>query len=161
MQLPRKAILVGIFSASLAGLACFASPRFAEAGSYGMGSGMMGTGMMGPGMMGSPRGSVEASPTQVNPARTEALLRYIHDQSRACLQCHVVSGTSFGPPFALIAASYANQANAEQLLAQHIAHGFGRMPPGLASDAQAEELAKLILELPETESPKHVEKGQP
>lgn len=161
MKYPRKAILLGIFSASLAGLAYLASPRFAEAGSYGMGSGMMGPGMMGPGMMGSPRGSVEASPAQVNPARAEALLSYIHDQGRACLQCHVVSGASFGPPFALIAASYASQANAEQLLTQHIAHGFGRMPPGLASDAQAARLARLILELPGTESPKHVEKGQP
>lgn len=159
MQCPRKVFLLGIFSVSLAGLAYLASPRFAEAGSYGMGSGMMG-----PGMMGSPRGSVDVSPSEVNPARTKVLLSYIHEHNAACLQCHVVSGASFGPSFASIAANYANQADqadAEHLLASHIAHGFGRMPPGLASDAQAAKLARLILELPGTESPKHVEKGQP
>lgn len=146
MQYPRKAVVLGLLSAVFAGLTYLAGPRFAEAG---MGSGMMGSGMMGPGMMGSPRGSVEASPAQANPARAEALLTYIHDQSRACLQCHVVSGASFGPSFASIAANYANRADAEQLLATHIAHGFGRMPPGLASDAQAAQLTRLILELPE------------
>ena len=54
---------------------------------------------------------------------------------------HAVSEAGFGPPFALIAAHYAGQADAGQLLASHIARGFGRMPPGLASDAQAEQLA--------------------
>ena len=144
MQSPRKAILLGIFSVALAGLAYFAGPRFAEAGSYGMGSGMMG-----PGMMGSPRGSVDVSPSEVNPARTKALLSYIHEHNAACLQCHVVSGTSFGPSFASIAANYANQTDADHLLATHIAHGFGRMPPGLASDVQSAQLTRLILELPE------------
>lgn len=156
MQSPGQAILVGVFSASLAGLACLASPRFAEAGSYGMGSGMMGHNMMG-----SPGGGVEASPVQAKPARAEALLGYIHDQDRACLQCHRVSGGSSGPSFVSIAANYAGQANAEQLLAQHIAHGLGRMPPGLASDAQAAQLARLILELTGTASPKHAEKRRP
>lgn len=145
MHYSRKAIVLGVLSATFAGLT-LASPRLAEAGSYGM----MGSGMMGPGMMGSPRRSAEASAAPVNPAHAKALLNYIHDQDPACLQCHVVSGASFGPSFASIAAHYAGQAGVEHLLAQHIAHGFGRMPPGLASDTQAAQLAQLILELPET-----------
>lgn len=148
MHYPRKAVVLGILSATVAGLIYLAVSRLADAGSYGMASGMMG-----PGMMGSPSGSAEASQAAVNPARAEVLLSYIHEQNRACLQCHVVSGTSFGPSFASIAANYASQADAEHLLATHIAHGFGRMPPGLASDAQAAQLARLILELPTTSRP--------
>lgn len=145
MQYSRKAIVLGVLSATLAGLT-LAGPRLAEAGSYGM----MGSGMMGPGMMGSPRGGAETSSAPVNPAHVKALLNYIHEQNPVCLQCHVVSGTSVGPSFASIAANYSGQADAEHLLATHIAHGFGRMPPGLASDTQAAQLARLILELPET-----------
>ncbi|MGE5319449.1 MAG: c-type cytochrome [Hyphomicrobiaceae bacterium] len=139
--------------AAATGLSCLVGLRPAEAGSYGMGPGMMGPGMMGPGMMGPPGANQETSPAQVNPSRAEALLSYIHEQDPVCLQCHVVAGTSFGPSFASIAANYANRADAEQRLTQHIAQGFGRMPPGLASAAQAARLAKLILELPEPESP--------
>ncbi len=146
MRYPRKAINFGILSTTCFGLACFAGPRLAEAGG-------MGLGMMGPGMMGSPRTTGEPSPVRVKPARAKALLSYIHDQSRACLQCHAVSEASLGPSFASIAANYSGQADAEQRLATHIAHGFGRMPPGLASDAQAAQLARLILELPATSRP--------
>ncbi|MEO8921687.1 MAG: cytochrome C', partial [Caldimonas sp.] len=64
-----------------------------------------------------------------------------------------VSEAGFGPSFASIAANYSGQADADQRLAKHIAHGFGHMPPGLASDAQAAKLAKLILELPATSRP--------
>ena len=158
MPLP-KAIVLGVLAATLTGLTHLADPQLAEAGSYGMGAGMMGPAMMGPGMMGPPGGT--GTPAQVNPARAETLLSYIHEQSPACLQCHVVSGVSFGPSFALIAANNAHLADAEQRLAAHIAHGFGRMPPGLASDAQAAQLAKLILELPMPESPRHIGTGRP
>jgi len=145
MHYLRKTIVLGILSAAFS-LVVLAGSPLAEAGSYGM----MGSGMMGPGMMGSPRGGTDASPAPVNPSHAKALLDYIHEQDPACLQCHVVSGASFGPSFASIAARYAGQGGAEQLLAGHIAHGFGRMPPGLASDTQAAQLARLILELPET-----------
>jgi cytochrome c551/c552 len=145
MDYPRKAIVSGLLATAFSALAGLVASQRAEAGAYGM----MGPGMMEPGMMGSPRGSEEASPAPVNPARARALLDYLHEQDPACLQCHVVSGASFGPSFASIATHYAGQADAEQLLAQHIAHGLGRMPPGLASDAQAAQLARLILELPE------------
>lgn len=146
MKYPRKAIVSGLLASVLAGLSGLVAARLAEAGSYGM----MGPGMMGPGMMGSSRGISEASPAPVNPAHARALLDYIHEQDPACLQCHVVSGASFGPSFASIAARYGGQAAAQQLLARHIAHGVGRMPAGLASDTQAARLARLILELPET-----------
>lgn len=146
MSYPHKVIVLGVLSAAFVGLACLAGPRFAEAGG-------MGAGMMGPGMTGSPGTSVEPSPVRVNPARAKALLSYIHDQSPACLQCHAVSEAGFGPSFASISASYASQTDAKHLLATHIAHGFGRMPPGLVSDAQAAQLATLILELPATSRP--------
>lgn len=89
----------------------------------------------------------------MNPTRAKALLGYIHEHNPACLQCHVVSGASFGPSFESIATSYSSRADAENLLAMHIAHGFGRMPPGLASDAQATQLARLILNLSATSRP--------
>lgn len=146
MRRSRKAIVFGILSAAGFGLACLVGPRLAEAGG-------MGVGMMGHGMMGSPGTTREPSPVPVKPARAKALLSYIHDQSRTCLQCHAVSAASFGPSFASIAASHSGQADAEQRLAKHIAHGFGRMPPRLASDAQASQLAKLILELPAPSKP--------
>jgi len=145
MQYSRKTIVLGILSATFVGVT-LAGPRLAEAGSYGM----MGSGMMGAGMMGSPRGDTEASPAAVNPAHAKALLNYIHEQAPGCLQCHAVSGASFGPSFGSVAAHYAGRVDAETLLAQHIAHGFGRMPPGLASDTQAAQLARLILGLPDT-----------
>jgi cytochrome c551/c552 len=141
MRYPRKAITFWILSAAGFGLACLAGPRLAEAGG------------MGVGMMGSPGTPGEPSPVRVTPDRAKALLSYIHDQGRACLQCHAVSAASFGPSFASIAANHSGQADAKKLLAKHIAHGFGRMPPGMASDAQASQLARLILELPAPSKP--------
>jgi cytochrome c551/c552 len=146
MRYLRKAITFGILSAASFGLACLAGPRLAEAGG-------MGVSMMGHGMVGSPGASGEPSPVRVKPARAKALLSYIHDQSRTCLQCHAVSAASFGPSFASIAANHSGQADAKKLLAKHIAHGFGRMPPGLTSDGQAVQLATLILELPAASTP--------
>jgi cytochrome c551/c552 len=147
MRYPHKAFVLGVLSAACVGLTGLAGLRLAEAGG-------MGAGMMGPGMMGFPGTSGQPAPVRVNPDRAKALLSYIHDQSPACLQCHAVSEAGFGPSFASISASYAGQAaDAERLLAAHIAHGFGRMPPGLVSDAQAARLATLILELPATSRP--------
>ena len=142
MQIPYKVIGVSVFSAGFVGLIYLAGPQLAEAGSYGMGPGMMGSGMMA-----SPGVGAGTAQEPVNPARAEALLSYIHENNPGCLQCHDVSGRSFGPSFSLIATNFAHQGNAEQILSQHIAHGVGRMPPGLASDAQAKQLARLILDL--------------
>lgn len=137
MKNPHKAIGLGALSAGLAGLICLTSPQLADAGSYGMG----------PGMMGASGGSAETSQEPMHPAHTESLRSYLHESNLGCLQCHGVSGRSFGPSFSSIATKYENQANAVQILSQHIAHGIGRMPPGFASDAQAEQLARLILDL--------------
>ena len=113
--------------------------------SLAMGAGMMGAGTMGSGMMGSaPR---QAAPEGENTGHGGALVVYIQTQRLACLQCHGVETSGLGPAFALIAANYAKQPDAARLLAEHIAQGFGRMPGGLASDAQAAQLAKMILEL--------------
>ena len=142
MQNRNRTFGLGVFSAGLAGLLCLAAPPLAEAGSYGMGSGMMG-----PGMMASPRGSAEASQEPVNPASAQALLSYIRENNPGCLQCHEVSGSGIGPSFAMVARNYASQGDAEQIISQRIAHGFGRMPAGLASDAQAKQLARRILDL--------------
>ncbi len=138
MRYSREAMVFGLAAAF--GLTCLAGPRLAEAGG-------MGVGMMGPGMMGSPGSPEEASSGQVNPTRAKALLSYIHEHDPACLQCHSISGAGFGPSFESIAANYSSRADAENLLAMHIAHGFGRMPPGFASDAQATQLARLIMGL--------------
>lgn len=114
---------------------------------YGMGSGMMGGRMMGPGMMGQPYNESGTAPVRVNPERSKALLAYIHDQRLPCLQCHVVSGGGLGPPFDAVSANYANRRDASSILEDHIAHGIGRMPAGLASESQATQLARLILSL--------------
>jgi len=145
MRYLREAMVFGV-AVAFTGLACFAGPRLAEAGG-------MGVGMMGPGMMGSPGSPEEASSGQVNPTHAKALLSYIQEHNPACLQCHSISGAGFGPSFESIAANYSSRANAENLLAMHIAHGFGRMPPGFANDAQATQLARLILSLSVTSRP--------
>ncbi len=127
----------------------------AQADSFGMGPGMMSGGMMGGGMMGSgmmgPQGAPEVpSSVAVNPDRAEGLESYIRNQNLVCLQCHSVSGRGFGSPCALVAASYAGKRGAQQTLADHILRGFGRMPTGLATPAQAAQLARMILSLPST-----------
>ena len=113
--------------------------------SLAMGPGMMGAGTMEPGMMGS--APPQAAPEGEKTDHGGALVVYIQAQRLACLQCHGVDTSGFGPAFALIAANYAKQPDAARLLAEHMAQGYGRMPGGLASDAQAAQLAKMILEL--------------
>lgn len=102
---------------------------------------------MGGGMMGMGGGRSDTSVASVNPAQSEKLLAYIKKQNLACLQCHTVSHSAFGPSFASIATNYAKQSDAAQVLSQHIAHGIGRMPPGLATESQAKQIAHLILDL--------------
>lgn len=103
-------------------------------------------GGMGPGMM---RGGIAPAPPvensvrpEVDASRANALLGYIQQQGLSCLQCHSIAGGGFGPSFAVIAAS--TGPGAQGRLVQHISQGFGRMPGGLASSAQAQRLAALI-----------------
>ena len=106
---------------------------------------------MGHGMMGMHQSPGESSSAAVNPASAKALLSYVHAQNLQCLQCHAVSNAGMGPSFALVAAKYAHHKDAEQILVKHIAHGIGNMPPGLASETQAVQIAQLILKLEESE----------
>lgn len=142
-----------LLSVALAAPLSLAFPQIAHGDSYGMGpgmmsGGMMGGGAMGPGMMGPQEGPAASSSMPVNPDRAQALETYIRSQNLVCLQCHSVSGNGFGPPFALIAATYAGKRGAEEILAEHISQGFGRMPSGLATSAQSARLARMILALP-------------
>lgn len=131
---------VAMFAVAVSSVGFLLFPSVVRGDSYGMGGGMMGGGMMGqPGY---------AEPyVPVNPARADALLRYVHEQNLPCLQCHAVSGPGVGPAFASVAARYADRPHAAEVLRTHIAHGFGRMPPEMASDTQASRLATLILSL--------------
>ncbi len=109
------------------------------------------TQMMGGGMMGQSPKNDQATSTDVNPERADALLAYIRKNSLPCTSCHSVSGNGVGPSFATIAANYADRDNAETTLENHIANGFGRMPDGLVSKSKAAVLAKMILGLTKPE----------
>jgi len=106
-------------------------------------------GMMGSGMMGGQGSGDQSSPAKVNPERAKALTAYIQDQHLQCMQCHGVSGGGMGPSFVAIAAGNAHKKDAQEVLARHIAHGIRSMPPGLASESQSVQLAKMILMLNE------------
>lgn len=111
------------------------------------GYGMMGGGMMGSGMMGQANGEEAVSSTAFNPARAGTLAAYIQAQHLSCMQCHAMSGSSFGPAFDRISTLYAHRPDAAGILEKHIAHGYGRMPAGMATEIQSASLAKLILGL--------------
>ena len=111
-----------------------------------------GMGGMGHGMMGMPDDSNESVPITVNPSHAKELLGYVQNQHLQCMQCHAVSKFIAGPSLSSVSARYAHKKDAIQILSDHISHGFGRMPPGLANDQQAHELAKLIISLAEESS---------
>lgn len=114
-----------------------------------MGGGMMGGGMMGRGMNGqSPQGE-----TASNPAAQD-LVGYVRSNGLGCFSCHSVGTRRIGPAFDDVAKRYAGQSNAQGELARSIANGatgkwagYPAMPGGLASQAQASNLATLILAL--------------
>lgn len=137
--------LAAIFST----LILFVPPAFAQSAdtdSQTRGQ-MMAGGMMGEGMMGSSSDGDQATPTSVNSKEADALLGYIRNKNLPCSQCHGVSRNGFGPSFTAVSARYANDRNAAAILTDHIENGFGRMPSGLATDSEAKELARLILNL--------------
>ncbi len=79
---------------------------------------------------------------------------YIQSNGLSCMSCHAVSRNVVGPAFTNIARRYEGQTGAEDNLAKSIANGVAErwkgyppMPAGLASKAQAKELARLILNL--------------
>lgn len=114
-------------------------------GSYNrMGPGMMGQGMMSGGMMGQPAEPAAAPAATANPRRAATLQSYIQGHHLSCMQCHGIENNGFDPSFAEVSAAYEQRHGARALLAEHIANGFGRMPGGLASQAEAERLAAMI-----------------
>lgn len=117
--------------------------------------GMMGPGMMGPGRMMGP-GSWSGGPpvTGAPPSATaaDALTRFVSRNGLACFGCHAPSSRSVGPSFDAIAHRYAGQPHAARRLVRSITHGvsarwagYPPMPPGQATPAQADHLARLIL----------------
>lgn len=143
LGITAAAIGAGLSASVLAGANVISGPMVMAEG-YGMGPGMMGGGMMGPGMMGQASG---VSGATINPARAEALAAYIRDQYLSCMQCHSISGSGFGPSFDRVSTLYAGRPDAAGILESHIAHGYGRMPAGLATEVQSASLAKMILGL--------------
>lgn len=75
------------------------------------------------------------------------LIDYIHQQNLPCLQCHQLTTGSYGPGFKVVARQYREKPDATSTLANHIVNGYGFMPSGLASQAQAEVLADKIMKL--------------
>ena len=120
-------------------------PRMMMAGM--MDGGMMGGGMMSGGMMGQSPRNDQAASASVNPKNADALLAYIRSNNLPCTQCHSISDNGFGPSFEAVSANYANRDDAEAVLKDHIEHGFGRMPGGLASNSESAHLARMILDL--------------
>jgi cytochrome c len=104
--------------------------------------------MMGPGMMHRyPCPANQSSQQHINKADADKLVQFVSSQGLPCMSCHGVTMAGVGPSFAGIAARYEELSDADQVLSSHIANGFGRMPPGMASPAQARVLAKLIIDL--------------
>lgn len=75
------------------------------------------------------------------------LIDYIHQQNLPCLQCHQLTTGSYGPGFKVVARQYRDKPDATNTLTNHIVNGYGFMPSGLASQAQAEVLADKIMKL--------------
>lgn len=133
------------------------SPAFAQAagtdahppgsGPVMLAGGMMGGGMMAGGMMSPSSNGDQSTSVSVNPKQADALLGYLRDKNLPCTQCHGISRNGFGPSFAAVAAHYANERDAATVLTDHIEKGFGRMPGGLATESEARELARMILNL--------------
>lgn len=132
------ALLVFFFSAS-------ACASFALAGSTDYAMMHMGGMMMGPGSASAGGGT---SPSN------GPLAAYVGSHNLSCFSCHAINGQGIGPSITEIAHRYAGQAGAEEMLSSSITEGVSgkwndhrAMPGGLASPAQARELARLILSL--------------
>lgn len=128
------------------GIAAAAAPVLAD----GMGRPMqeMPNHMMGQGMMGSAPAPATSSPD------ARPLIEYVDTQHLNCFACHAVATSGTGPSFDDIARRYAGHEDAVNALTTSIADGaagkwagYRAMPGGLASTAQAQRLARLIMAL--------------
>ncbi len=72
-------------------------------------------------------------------------------KSKACAACHAIDTKLVGPAYKDVAAKYAGQADAVELLSEHIKNGsqgvWGPipMPPNAVTDEEAKILAEWVL----------------
>ncbi len=74
-------------------------------------------------------------------------------KSKPCIACHAIDAKLVGPALKEVAAKYADQEGAAELLAGHIKNGSSGvwgpipMPPNAVTDEEATQLAEWILTL--------------
>ena len=71
-------------------------------------------------------------------------------KANSCFTCHTMHGAKIGPGFADIAAKYAGNSKAHELLMNEVAHGVKgtAMPPNTSlSDAERDQIVDWILSL--------------
>ena len=119
-----------------------------------MNGGMMGGGIMGGGMMGGFGQRGESGPSKGSNPAWDELSSYVQSNGLACMSCHAYSARGAGPAFADIARRFAGHPGSRAELARAISNGvsgkwsgYPPMPAGLATLAQATQLAGLILRL--------------
>ncbi|WP_141737052.1 c-type cytochrome [Marinobacter sp. X15-166B] len=89
-----------------------------------------------------------AAPLLANAADGEALFK-----SKPCVACHMVDSKLVGPALKDVAAKYADQEGAVELLAGHIKNGSSGvwgpvpMPPNAVTEEEAKALAEWVLSL--------------
>lgn len=94
-----------------------------------------------------------ASAGGVNQSDAAKLTAYVQDNGLSCMGCHGIDAKLVGPAWTDVAKKYQGDPKAPSELAKRIADGgsgiWGQvpMPSGLATPAQAKELAGMILAL--------------
>lgn len=97
--------------------------------------------------------SMQAHAAGVNKADASKLLAYVRANNLACMACHAVDHKVVGPAWIDVAKKYKKDPKAIPELTERIHKGgvgvWGQipMPPNQATEAQAKELAKLVLGL--------------
>lgn len=91
---------------------------------------------------------------KINQTDAKQLLSYVNSNGLACMSCHAIDHRVIGPPWQDVAVRYKGKPHAETTVANAIANGntglwagYPPMPAGMATPAQAKDLAKLILHL--------------
>lgn len=94
-----------------------------------------------------------AGATEFNKADAGKIQAYVQSKGLACMSCHGIDNKIVGPAWTDVAKKYKGDPKAEAELTKRIANGgsgiWGAtpMPAGMATPAQAKDLAKLILGL--------------
>ncbi len=115
-------------------------------------------GMMGGGMMGGYGPRAEPGPSKGSNPQWDEFSSYVRSNGLACMSCHAYSGRGTGPALADITRRFAGRPDSRKELARSISNGvsgqwpgYPPMPGGLATPAEATQLAGLILSLPRAE----------